>query len=397
MNDIWITVRAPINIALIKYWGKRNENLVLPLNNSISITLSSDVIGTTTTVFASKSFKETTLTINGDSYPVDSSEHEYSRIWNCINQAKRLAIESNSCSVELLQCHLRIDSINDVPTAAGLASSASGYAALSYALIHLYNLQSKYPLNGVISSIARLGSGSACRSLLGGFVEWEAGNCPDGSDCMVKQLAPNSWMPFYVLIMTFGTLNIPKKHISSTNGMSNTVSTSMLFPYRISEILAKKLCDLRSAISSKDFSSLSKITMQDSSQFHAVCMDTWPPIIYLNDFSYWIMQLVHYLHIGNDNSYDIAYTFDAGPHPVLLFQSIPRLIQFIECFISIFKTGPDRIVDFIGIDSSWSFNSDNTYNNAPSIPLLHTNSHINATIYYCTLGKGPNIVDSNMK
>lgn len=394
MNDIRITVRAPINIALIKYWGKRDENLILPLNNSISITLSSDIIGTTTTITASTLFTETTLTINGDSYPMNSHEHYYSRIWSCINQAKTLAIQSNSCSMELIQCHLKIDSINDIPTAAGLASSASGYAALSYALIHLYDLRSKYPMNSVLSSIARLGSGSACRSLLGGFVEWEAGSCPNGSDCIIKQLAPSSWMPTNILIITFSASHIPKKHISSTIGMSDTVSTSTLFPYRTSEILPKRLCDLRMAIQTKDFSLLSKITMQDAAQFHAVCMDTWPPIIYLNDFSYWIIRLVHYL---NNPEYDIAYTFDAGPYPVLLFQSIPRMIQFITCFNKLFKLGNDRTVDIVGSDPSWSFDSNAEYHDAPCLSFPYANTQLHATIYYCTVGNGPIIIDSNMK
>ena len=157
-----ITVRAPINIAVIKYWGKSDVDKMLPCNDSISITLDSTNL-----------FTETQVTI------LDEGEDEFilegqpsvtlnNRIKNVIQRARELAAEHNGQSSNLFDKPLRIVSKNSVPTASGLASSASGIAALAYALIELFELRTC----DRISEIARIGSGSACRSLFGGFVHW---------------------------------------------------------------------------------------------------------------------------------------------------------------------------------------------------------------------------------
>lgn len=372
--DRRVKVRAPINIALVKYWGKRDEELILPLHDSISITLSTEALGTTTTILAGPSLCDTTLTIDGTIYPIAEGD----RTWQCICAAKRVAMERNTCDPKILDWHLQVDSWNDVPTASGLASSASGYAALAYALMHLYNLVSP---NGpqkeieTLSFIARLGSGSACRSLLGGFVKWVAGNSRDGSDSIIKQLSSD--IPLHALIFVESA---GRKAVPSTAGMASTVQTSALFQARINTVLPARLESMQQAIQTKDISTIFHITMQDAMQLHSVCMDTWPPVIYLNDFSIWMIRLVHYY--CPTPPYTLAYTFDAGPHPVLLFSDL----EIMYTFISLIQAITRSLISFQGpsIDTHWDLPS-TLVDNAP----VPRNPLGPITCYICAIGSGP--------
>jgi diphosphomevalonate decarboxylase len=405
-----VTVRAPINIALIKYWGKRDEALVLPMNNSISITLSSQVIGTTTKVSMDGSFKETTLSINGNPAIVkDKDDKDTKRVWECILMARKLALDLKACPVEMLEWNLKIESWNDVPTAAGLASSASGYAALTYALMLLYGLieRNDPDLDKIakLSCIARVGSGSACRSLMGGFVEWEAGSDEKGSDSIIRSLPISSrngsWDPkdMHVLILTYlpntgESLKIPRKHISSTVGMSTTVETSTLYPHRINDVLPERIQKFKKAINDGDFNNIAQITMQDAMQFHAVCMDTWPPIIYLNDFSTWIIKLIHFYNNESSNdAYKLAYTFDAGPHPVILCSDQKSMLEFTSLFQYLTKQNGDHSISFLGWDQELLLDLPRLQDTqAPKMPnSIYSPSDI--TCYHCTIGNGPVCLD----
>jgi diphosphomevalonate decarboxylase len=126
------------------------------------------------------------------------------------------------------QYKVHICSENNFPTAAGLASSASGFACLVYALAQLYGIQEQYP--GELSSIARVGSGSACRSLAGGFVKWEAGVKADGSDSLAVQVADEKhWPEMAILILVVSS---HRKPIGSTDAMERSVQTSDLLKVR---------------------------------------------------------------------------------------------------------------------------------------------------------------------
>lgn len=163
-----VTVRAPVNIALVKYWGKRDESLNLPIHPSISMTLSSLYLGTSTklTVFPSSEFS-IEFTLNGVQTEAPS------RVSLVLHAAHELALtflsESDWRRGTLAYS---IQTTNDGPTGSGLASSASGYAALAFALIQFYDLTAHKSLSS-LSFLARLGSGSACRSFFPGFVEWK--------------------------------------------------------------------------------------------------------------------------------------------------------------------------------------------------------------------------------
>lgn len=198
-------------------------------------------------------------------------------------------------------------STNDFPTGAGFASSASGLAALACAASKAagLNLQAKE-----LSILARLGSGSASRSVMGGWVEWQKGSKPDGSDSVAVQLAPASHWPEIRLVS--GITSEEQKPISSRAGMKATTATSVLYSARMSHVDVT-LEQMRSAIKQRNFALFAELTMRESSNMHAVMLDTWPSIVYLNDASREVMKQVHSLN--EENGIVAAYTFDAGPNP----------------------------------------------------------------------------------
>ncbi|EIW73622.1 hypothetical protein TREMEDRAFT_67459 [Tremella mesenterica DSM 1558] len=209
---------------------------------------------------------------------------------------------------------LRVASHNNFPTAAGLASSASGLAALVFSLATLYSLPQSL---GQLSLVARQGSGSACRSLFGGYVAWREGTQPDGSDSIAEEIAPRDhWPEMCALICV---VSDAKKGTSSTSGMQRTVETSTLLQHRLT-IVPERMTAISHAIKERNFDSFAQITMTDSNSFHAVCLDTSPPIFYMNDVSRSIIAMVEELNrVSGELGYGriAAYTFDAGPNAVI--------------------------------------------------------------------------------
>lgn len=217
--------------------------------------------------------------------------------------------------VQLSSYAVHICSRNNFPTAAGLASSASGFAALVSSLAALYKLPAT---PSELSLISRQGSGSACRSLFGGYVAWEMGSQADGSDSLAIEVAPQShWPDIHALICV---VSDDKKGTSSTSGMQRTVETSTLLQHRIKHVVPSRMEAIKKAILARDFDSFARITMQDSNSFHAVCLDTDPPIFYLNDVSRAIIALVteyNRVSVANGGKLKAAYTYDAGPNAVI--------------------------------------------------------------------------------
>lgn len=245
---------------------------------------------------------------------------------------------STCSSPQLSTFPLRIASRNNFPTAAGLASSASGLAALVASLSTLYALPQS---PSELSRIARQGSGSACRSLFGGFVAWREGTAADGSDSLAEEVAPQShWPEMQALICV---VSDKKKGTSSTSGMQRTVETSPLLQERL-RIVPGRMEAIEKAIQERDFSTFAKITMIDSNQFHAVCLDTCPPIFYLNDVSRSIIALVEELNRAAGEPI-AAYTFDAGPNAVIyaLEENMPKIIKAVQQFFPTEEDFNDRL------------------------------------------------------
>jgi diphosphomevalonate decarboxylase len=286
---------APPNIALIKYWGMRDNLLKLPLNDSISITLDANVLSSTTTIVLGGSIRHDMFMLNGQ-VANDAGIHDALALIRRRLAAKYPIIKSPILAV----------SENNFPTAAGIASSASGFAALAKAIA----LALKIKDSREISIIARLGSGSACRSVLGGFVRWRRGSRKDGEDSYAVQICPPSNWPEIVDVIAI--TDAKRKKVSSKLGMERTASTSLLFGCRL-KYANKAAEEMASAVLGKNFQRVAYLAMRDSNSMHATMLDSWPPIMYLNDACREIIEAIHQYN-EKEGSIEAAYTFDAGPN-----------------------------------------------------------------------------------
>lgn len=307
----------------LKYWGKRDKQLNLPTNSSISVTLDQNDLRTLTSVATAAEFTEDKLWLNGEEAPLSSE-----RTQNCLKDLRALRAElelSDDSLPKISTWGLHIVSENNFPTAAGLASSAAGFSALVVAISKLYKLPQS---SSEISKIARKGSGSACRSVFGGYVAWEMGELEDGSDSKAVEVAPLEHWPN--LKATILVVSADKKDTPSTSGMQTTVQTSDLFQWRIKEVVPLRFEQMKKTILDKNFKEFADLTMKDSNSFHATCLDSFPPIFYLNDTSKKIIKLIHLINEFY-NEVIAAYTFDAGPNAVIYYEeeNEDRLFAFL--------------------------------------------------------------------
>ena len=307
--------KGPINIALIKYWGKEDEELITPLNNSISLTLDMNTFYTETKITIQQiekninnEIKENiiTLTINGKPFNVTN------RIKNVFK--KFFSLDIPICKeLSSLLLDIKIESMNTFPIASGCASSASSMAALVLAItsaLNLQNILSKTEL----SKIARMGSGSACRSIFGGVSEWVTGV---GELSFAQQLYKNDYWDLGVKLII---VNQKEKDVSSSIGMKITKETSELFKYRINHVVKNNIEKLKKSLEEKDFSNLAEVIIKDSNNFHACCRDSYPTINYLNEESDFIMKCAYTLNKINEKNI-CAYTFDAGSNAFLIYEN----------------------------------------------------------------------------
>jgi len=317
---ISITCSAPVNIAVLKYWGKRNEELLLPVNSSLSATLHQEDLKTTTSIVADQQFDSDLIFLNGKEEDINAT-----RLQNCLKAIRnRISqdLHTTDCRTsekmiltveEQKKMKFHIVTNNNFPTASGLASSASGYACFVFSLASLLKLQ--IPISE-LSTMARVGSGSACRSLEGGFVQWNKGEQENGHDSDAFQVVTEEHWPLKVFILV---VSKSQKETSSTSGMQNSVKTSDLLKYRAEEIVPTRIKAFHKAIKERDFQLFGEETMKDSNQFHSICLDTYPPIFYLNDIS---KKIIHFITLYNKlcRKIQAAYTFDAGPNAVIFIE-----------------------------------------------------------------------------
>ena len=395
------TVSAPTNIACIKYWGKANSHYNTPINDSLSLTLDQSDLRAVTTASASLSFDQDRLWLNGTE-EVDATTSK--RFRACVDGIRALAtdkVDPNTNQVivskdDWKNMHVHIASYNTFPTAAGLASSAAGYAALVAALVQLYGAEESYP--GQFTAIARQGSGSACRSLYGGFVAWRAGGMKDDwSDSIAEQVVDEShWDEVRAVILV---VSDAKKETSSTAGMSNSVATSELLGFRAKEVVPKRMKIIEEAIKAKDFEAFGKVTMMDSNQFHSTCLDTYPPIFYMNDVSRSAVQMIHRY---NEWAGEIraAYTFDAGPNAVLY--TLDKYV--VELLALVLRYYPAQSNDLVGeyvsnesmAKEALEYKLDSNLIEAVE-KTGRVHEHGDVKMVYCTKGgPGPKTLDSDI-
>jgi diphosphomevalonate decarboxylase len=286
-------VFAPSNIALCKYWGKRNTELNLPVNASLSISLGH--LGSHTGISHSDS--------GVDRVRLNNKELELSASFS----QKVIAF------VDLFRrdqhMPLIIDTRNNIPTAAGLASSASGFAALTLALNDFFDLSLD---NKVLSAFARMGSGSASRSLYTGFVRWNMGEQADGMDSIATPLT-QQWPDLCIGLIKVSSAQKP---MDSRTGMQRTIETSKLYP-SWPEQAGNDLITLEQAIEEGDFTKLGECAEKNAMSMHATMISAWPPLVYWLPESLSVMQKIWRLRDAGTNVY---FTMDAGPNIKLLFE-----------------------------------------------------------------------------
>ncbi|RKQ29052.1 diphosphomevalonate decarboxylase [Oceanobacillus halophilus] len=289
------TAKAHTNIALIKYWGKRNERLILPTNSSLSLTL--DGFYTTTSVAFHEEFLVDSFMLND----VPVTGEAFNRVTLFLDLLRNLSGKANLFA--------EVKSTNEVPTAAGFASSASGFAALAAASSRAIGLELS---DEELSRLTRQGSGSACRSIYGGFVEWEMGTRSDGLDSHAISVAPASHWDVRVAAVV---LSATEKKVSSRAGMKRTVETSPFYQGWLDSI-PTDLREIKAAINAKDFEKTGSIAEANCLKMHATTLGANPPFTYWHDTTLRVMQTVQEMRSNGIPAY---FTIDAGPNVKVLY------------------------------------------------------------------------------
>jgi diphosphomevalonate decarboxylase len=321
------TARAHPNIAFIKYWGNRDHHLRLPSNGSISMNLAS--LQTKTEVRIDTSLKQDIFTLNG----IQQSGVPLERVQSFMGIIRKWS-ESSDYSL--------INSENNFPDSAGLASSASGFAALAAAASAAYGLGLS---TKDLSRLARRGSGSAARSIPSGFVEWYAGHTDE--DSYAKTIAPAD---HWDLADCIAIIKKEPKETGSTAG-HQIAATSPIQKARVLDC-SRRLDICRQAIKEKDFSALAEIIELDSNLLHAVMMSSTPPLLYWSGISLEIMKQVAR---WRKEGIPAAYTLDAGPNVHVICEGkyqdeIIKRLDEITGVLAILPSRPGNGACMLGLD-----------------------------------------------
>ena len=288
-----VTARAHANIALVKYWGKRDSELNLPARGSLSLTLAA--LTTTTTVRFSADLEADRLVLDGR----EEAGKALARL------SEWLDLVRDRAGVSL---RAEVVSANDFPTASGLASSASAYAALAVAASRAADLSLDARALGVL---ARRGSGSAARSIHGGFVRMHAGTRSDGSDAFAEPVdaAPDGidW-PVRMVIAVVGG-GQAKEH-GSRDAMEHCAETSPLYAAWL-DCVPGDLAAAERAIRDRDLDALGQVAEANALAMHAAAMASRPGIVYFRPATLACMEAVRGLRNRGVPAY---FTMDAGPH-----------------------------------------------------------------------------------
>jgi diphosphomevalonate decarboxylase len=298
-----VTYAAPPNIALVKYWGVRDRAQQIPFNSSLSVTL--DRFRSRTRVAFDPALREDEVELNGR--PAEAGPRR--GVTDFLDRVRDLAGIPTRADVR---------SDNNFPTASGLASSASGFAALAGAASRAAGLALS---DRELSRLARFGSGSAARSVFGGFVEWQAGSRPDGSDCYARPILPPDHWPALVdlVLMVDGA---PVKEVRSADAMQASVRTSPEYARRQAEVPGR-LRRIVAALRARDAPRLFPLVMEECDSFRTVCETTVPTLDYLTATSRAILAEVRTLNRAAGRPV-AAYTHDAGAH-MHVFTLAPHL------------------------------------------------------------------------
>jgi len=308
------TSEAPANLAFVKYWGTKDSGLRLPTNNSISVNLSNAT--TITSVEFDPSLKEDTLTIAAINASVEAEFSD--RVFKHIDRIRNLAGIGYKAFV-----HTK----NTFPTGVGIASSASGFAALTVAGCAALEMDLT---EKELSELARLGSGSACRSIPDGFTEWITTD-QENKSYAVQLAPPSHWDLNIVTIVVSDQV----KKLSSTSG-HELASASPFFPARLAG-LPSRLDSVRTAILERDFQTFGRETEMEAISFHSIAMTS--PIQSQKGWSsgayYWLpesLELMLAVQKWRSDGLETYFTLDAGPtvHIICLKKDLVQLISAVH-------------------------------------------------------------------
>lgn len=288
------TCRATSNIAFVKYWGRIDDKLRLPMNGSISMNV--DAATTTTTV-------EFDTSLNADTVHPDSlqlNEKQAARVFKHVDRVRALAG---------IDTRVQIATHNNFPMGAGIASSASAFAALTVAAARAAGLDLT---TRELTILARQGSGSACRSVPSGFVEWHYGETSEAS--FAEQIAPPEHWDLRDLIAIAQTEH---KAVGSAEGNAR-VTTSPFNQTRL-DLAQASLNTIRQAILDRDFTTFGEETEREAIRLHVIAMTSEPMILYWNPVTVRILQAVQ---VWRSEGIECYFTIDAGANVHIIAQGI---------------------------------------------------------------------------
>jgi diphosphomevalonate decarboxylase len=281
-----VVVEARTNIALVKYWGKRDPRLNLPAVGSLSLTLAG--LATRTELRFDPALAADQLFLDGKL----AAGKPLERVSNFLDLVRARAGFPHRAAVR---------SANNFPTAAGLASSASGFAALALAATRAAGLEDD---PRALSQLARVGSGSAARSIFGGFVLLHRGERADGADCFAEHIAD------WDLRLVLGVAGEGPKSTLSTDGMAHTAETSPYFRAWVDAHPAD-LVDARDAVLRRDLPALGEVAERSCLRMHASALAARPGIVYWSGATVEGFHAVRALRASGTGAW---FTNDAGPH-----------------------------------------------------------------------------------
>lgn len=313
------------NIAFIKYWGNQDHDLRIPANGSLSMNL--EGLETQTTVSFDTSLDQDQLILNGE----PGGEEALDRVSSLLDRVRELAE---------IETRAQVLSENNFPTGTGIASSASAFAALTLAAVTALGL---CLTEKELSQLARTGSGSASRSIPGGFVEWQAGTDHDSS--FAETIAPQEhWdlVDFIVLVS--------QEHKKTGSSQGHRIAdTSPLQEVRVADA-ERRLNICRKALLEKDFQAFAEIVELDSNMMHSVMMTSDPPLYYWQPGTLEIMAAVQNWRA---DGLPVCFTIDAGPNlhlicPAQASEAVKRKLSAlvnVKSVLTCTPGGPARLLE----------------------------------------------------
>ena len=324
------TAIANPNIAFIKYWGNHDNDLRLPANGSISMNLGG--LETRTTVHFNENLGTDEVKINGKI----AATVACTRVSKLLDEVRALSG---------IHHFAQVASENNFPSGAGIASSAAAFASLALAASKAAGLSLDHP---ALSRLARHGSGSACRSIPAGFVEWAVGT-GDADSYAFTIASPEHWD----LVDCVAIISTEYKMTGSTEGHA-LAGTSPLQSARVGDT-PRRLAICRQAILDRDFTTFADIVETDSNLLHAVMMTSHPSLLYWQPATLAVMRSVR---AARESGLPVCYTIDAGPNvhvlcPRVAFEETVNLVGSIPGVQDVLKArvgGSARLVENPNLD-----------------------------------------------